>query len=108
MKFPSQLANTEFELTLFGNGVSKTGGNIILTKAAGKCIFVEKSQVVIDSESKKNISAAYIIIKGDIAPKVSRLSNGEVVINGCRYNIVSSDRTRDRSGNVFSTQVYLK
>ncbi len=108
MRFPLHFANTEFELTLFDNGVSKTGGNIIVKQAAGDCIFVEKSQVVIDSESKKNVSAAYIIIKGDVAPKVAKISNGEVFVNGCKYNIISCDRIRDSRGNVFSTEVFLK
>lgn len=108
MRFPKFLENTPYKAEFFSNGVSKTGGNEIVAWASGKCVFIEKNQTLIDSESKKVISSAYLIIKGDIASELSKISNGAVVVNDQKYNIVACDRIRNSNGTVFSTEVYLR
>ena len=88
--------------------MSKTGGNETVARVSGKCIFIEKNQTVMDTESKKVISSSYLIIKGDLAPELSKISNGTVVVNGQKYNIAACDRIRKGNGSVFSTEVYLR
>lgn len=106
--FPNHLLNTVYEIKLFTGKVSKTGGYETDLNTSGKCIFIEKSQTVLDSESKKVISDAYIIAKGDIAPNIAQISNGEVIINKRKYSIIAADRPRNPDGEVFSTEVYLR
>lgn len=108
LDFPDYLLNTPYEMNLFTDKVSKTGGYETALNVKGKCILTEKSQTVLDSESKKVISNAYIIIKGDIAPAMAQISNGEVVIHNRKYSIIAADRPRNPDGTVFSTEVYLR
>ncbi|MCM1286550.1 MAG: hypothetical protein NC213_10265 [Acetobacter sp.] len=108
MNFPDFLANTDYELTIFSDKVSKTGGNVPVLHQRGKCIFVEKSQAVIDSDSKKITSTAYIIANGDIFGNILKFSNGEVIVNNQKYSVISCEKPRNPDGTVFSTEMYLR
>ena len=108
MRFPVNLSRVVYEMYIFSNSVSKTGGNEIAVQSNGKCIFIEKTQTVIDSDSKKTVSSAYLIIKGDIAPDLAVISHGNAIVNGGKYEIIACDRIRDAKGSVFSTEVFLK
>lgn len=108
LDFPNYLLNTPYEMNLFTDKVSKTGGYETELNVKGQCIFIEKSQTVLDSESKKVISNAFIIVKGDIAPSIPQISNGEIIINNRKYSIIAADRPRNPNGIVFSTEVYLR
>jgi len=107
MKFPSFLSQTNYSLKLFSDEVTKSGDNECIAEKAGSCIFVEKSQTVIDSESKKVNAKGYLIIKGDIAPNVSKLCNGVVTVNRQKFSVIAVDRVRNPDGTVYSTEVFL-
>lgn len=108
MRFPEKLCRIAYEIDIFSTSGSKTGGNEIAAHSEGRCIFIEKTQNVIDSDSKKVVSSAYIIIKGDIAPELAVISHGDAFVNGRKYKLVACDRIRDDNGAVFSTEVFLR
>ena len=104
LPFPDFLANTDYEITLKNEGISEDGEPIASFFQCGKCIFSEKAKRIINSEGKEIILNGKVIIKGDIAPSLKTVSDGNITINGRTYEIYVGNRPRNPDGTVHSTQ----
>ncbi len=104
LPFPDWLANTDYELVLNTEGISEDGEPVSSVESSGKCIFSEKARRIIDSEGKQIILAGKVIIKGDVAPSLKTVSDGNITINGRTYNIYVGNRPRNPDGTIHSTQ----
>lgn len=108
LPFPDDLANIDYSLVLYDEGVSEDGGPIESVKTKGKCIFSEKAKRIIDSEGKQITLIGKVIIKGDIAPSLKSVSDGVITINGCSYEIHSGYRPRNPNGTIHHTMFEVK
>ena len=104
LPFPDWLANVDYELVLNAEGISEDGEPIGSVETSGKCIFSEKAKRIIDSEGKAIILNGKVIIKGDIAPSLKTVSDGNITINGRVYEIYVGNRPRNPDGTIHSTQ----
>ena len=104
LPFPDWLANVDYELVLNTKEISEDGESIGSVETSGKCIFSEKAKRVIDSEGKLIILNGKVIIKGDIAPSLKTVSDGNITINGRVYEIYVGNRPRNPDGTIHSTQ----
>lgn len=107
LKFPKQLANTDFKLELEQEGISEEGEPLVALKTEGKCIFSEKSKRIIDEDGKRIDLTGKIAIEGDIAPSLKSIASGSVVISGRKYEIYAGYRPRNPDGSVFMTEFDL-
>ncbi len=108
LPFPDKLANIDYSLVLYEEGVSEDGGPIESVKTSGKCIFSEKAKRIIDSEGKQITLLGKVIVKGDIAPSLKSVSDGVITINGCSYEIHSGARPRNPNGTIHHTMFEVK
>ena len=107
LRFPKELANTDFEIELEHEGISEDGEPLIALRTEGKCIFSEKSKRIIDENGRKIELFGKIAIEGDIAPTLKSIASGNVLIHGKKYEIYAGYRPRNPDGSVFATEFDL-
>lgn len=104
LRFPKELAVTDYKVTLNKEGISEEGEPITSLKKEGKCIFSEKAKRVLTSDGKQITLLGKVIIEGDIAPNLKTISDGNIEINGVSYEIYSGARGRNPDGSIFCTE----
>ena len=107
LPFPDWLANTDYSISINDIGISEEGAPISSVESTGKCIFSEHSKRIIDSDGKEITLVGKVIMKGDIAPSLKTISDGQITINGNTYEIHSGARPRNPDGSIHSTQLEL-
>lgn len=108
LPFPDWLLNTDYTLVLNEEGISEDGGPITGVESNGKCIFSEKAKRVLDSEGKEITLLGKVIIKGDVAPSLKTIGDGNITINNRTYEIHTGNRPRNPDGTIHSTQFEVK
>lgn len=104
MPFPDWLLKTPCLVSLNANGISEDGEPIEATTWQGNCIFSEKAKRVIDTEGKQITLLGKVVVKGDIAPTLKNVSDGQITINGVSYEIHAGYRPRNPNGTIHHTQ----
>ncbi len=108
LPFPDWLLNTDYSIVLNDEGISEDGEPIKAFETSGKCIFSEKAKRIIDSEGKQITLLGKVIVKGDIAPSLKKVSDGVITINGCSYEIHTANRPRNPNGTIHHTEFEVK
>ena len=108
LPFPDQLLVTDYSITLNQEGISEDGEPMSAFNGNGKCIFSEKTKRIIDSEGKQITLLGKVIVKGDIAPDLSNVSDGTITINGRDYEIHVGNRPRNPDGTIHHTMFEVK
>lgn len=108
LPFPDWLLNTPCSISLNASGISEDGEPIAGITFTGNCIFSEKAKRVIDEEGKKITLLGKVIVKGDIAPTLKNVSDGQITINGVSYEIHAGYRPRNPNGSIHHTQFEVK
>ena len=103
-----RLCKTPCKIMLYTEGLSENGSPLIYDTIPDlKCRFVEKAKTIIDSEGKKVQLIGKVILVGDIAPELKKVSGGEVIINDTKYDIYLGSRPRNPDGTVHHTTLEL-
>lgn len=108
LPFPDWLLKTDCTIKLNSSGISEDGEPISEITWTGKCIFSEKAKRVIDTEGKKITLFGKVIVKGDIAPTLKNISDGQITINDISYEIHTGYRPRNPNGSIHHTQFEVK
>ena len=108
LPFPRWLANINYSLQLNNSGISEDGEPIPSVNKKGKCIFSEKSELIIDAEGKRINLLGTVIIEGDVAPELKEISDGTIEINDKQYTIYSENRPRNPDGTVHCTEFKIR
>ena len=107
-KHLKRLLNNECDVVIYQEGLSEEGEPLIsLNLENQKCRFVEKTKVIISSDGRKIELIGKVILSGDIAPDLKRISGGQVLINGIKYEIYQASRPRNPDGTVHHTTLEL-
>ncbi len=107
-KHLKKLLNNECDIKLYQEGLSEEGEPLTsLNLENQKCRFVEKTKVVISPDGRKVELIGKVILLGDIAPKIKKISGGQVRINGSEYEIYQASRPRNPDGTVHHTSLEL-
>lgn len=104
LKFPKELANTEYFISLDQEGVTEDGSPISVFEDKGKCIFSEKSKRIITEDGRQIILSGKVAIEGDIAPNLKTIASGNIILNGRKYEIYVGYRPRNPDGSIFCTE----
>ena len=102
-KHLKKLLNNECDIKLYQEGLSEEGEPL----ENQKCRFVEKTKVVISPDGRKVELIGKVILLGDIAPKIKKISGGQVRINRSEYEIYQASRPRNPDGTVHHTSLEL-
>ena len=107
-KHLKRLLNNKCDVVIYQEGLSEDGEPLTsLNLENQKCRFVEKTKVIISSDGRKIELIGKVILSGDIAPDLKRISGGQVLINGVKYEIYQASRPRNPDGTVYMTTMEL-
>ena len=107
-KHLKRLLNNKCDVVIYQEGLSEDGEPLTsLNLQNQKCRFVEKTKVIISSDGRKIELIGKVILSGDIAPDIKRISGGQVLINGVKYEIYQASRPRNPDGTVYMTTMEL-
>jgi hypothetical protein len=107
-KHLKRLLNNKCDVVIYQEGLSEDGEPLTsLNLENQKCRFVEKTKVIISSDGRKIELIGKVILSGDIAPDLKRISGGQVLINGVEYEIYQASRPRNPDGTVYMTTMEL-
>lgn len=103
-----RLLNNECDVNIYQEGLSEEGEPLSsLNLENQKCRFVEKTKLIINPDGKKVELIGKVILLGDIAPNVKKISGGQVRINEVEYEIYQASRPRNPDGTVHHTTLEL-
>lgn len=103
-----RLLNNECDVNLYQEGLSEEGEPLTsLNLEKQKCRFVEKTKVIISPDGKKVELIGKVILLGNIAPNIKKISGGEVIVNDSKYEIYQVSRPRNPDGTVYMTTLEL-
>lgn len=108
LKFPDWLLTTDYSTSLNQEGISEDGEPMSAFTGSGKCIFSEKAKRVISGDGKEITLLGKVIVKGDIAPALKSVSDGNITINDCVYEIHTGARGRNPDGSIYCTEFEVK
>lgn len=107
-KHLERLLNNECDVVIYQEGLSEEGEPLTsLNLKNQKCRFVEKTKVIISSDGRKVELVGKVILLGDIAPNIKKISGGEVIINYSKYEIYQASRPRNPDGTVHHSSLEL-
>ena len=106
--FPKELLTVDYSLSLNLEGISEDGEPLADVTAEGKCIFSEKAKRILDSEGKRVTLLGKVIIEGDVAPSLTSVCDGNITVNGRKYEIWAGYRPRNPDGTVHHTTFEVK
>jgi len=107
-KHLKRFLNNKCDVVIYQEGLSEDGEPLTsLNLKNVKCRFVEKTTIVISSDGKKIELIGKVILLGDIAPKIKKISGGQVVVNNTEYEIYQASRPRNPDGTVHHTTLEL-
>ena len=107
-KHLERLLNNKCDVKLYQEGLSEEGEPLTsLNLEKEKCRFVEKTKTIITVDGQKVELVGKVILLGDIAPNIKKISGGEVIINDSKYEIHQASRPRNPDGSVHHTTLEL-
>lgn len=107
-KHLERLLNNKCDVVIYQEGLSEDGEPLTsLDLKKQKCRFVEKTKIIVSSDGKKVELIGKVILLGDIAPNIKKISGGEVIINDSKYEIYQASRPRNPDGTVYMTTLEL-
>lgn len=107
LPFPSHLLNTQCVAKLNLEGLTEQGEPGAALTWEGKVIFFEKSRTTVTADNRIIRLEGQVIAKGDIAPSLEVISDGEVSVGGRTYTVYRSERARNPDGSVHHTVLEL-
>lgn len=103
-----RLLNNECDVNIYQEGLSEEGEPLTsLNLKKQKCRFVEKTKIIISPNGKKVELIGKVILLGDIAPNIKKISGGEVIVNDSKYEIYQASKPRNPDGTVYMTTLEL-
>ena len=118
-KHLERLLNNKCDVKLYQEGLSEEGEPLTsLNLENQRCRFVEKTKIIITADGQKVELVGKVILLGDIAPNIKKISGGEVsniitmingkeVVNGSKYKVYQASRPRNPDGSVHHTTLEL-
>ena len=87
-KHLERLLNNKCDVVIYQEGLSEDGEPLTsLNLENQKCRFVETTKIIISSDGRKIQLVGKVILLGDIAPTIKKISGGQVIINDIEYEI---------------------
>ncbi len=109
MKYPclilKQFCETEIEVELEQEGLTKYGEPLDTFKWSGACNYQDKGKTVLTAEKKLIQLSGCALIPGDIAPELAVISSGTIKVFGIERKIYEGTKARNPDGSVNYTRL---
>lgn len=118
-KHLERLLNNKCDVKLYQEGLSEEGEPLtFLNLEKEKCRFVEQTKTIITADGQKVELVGKVILLGDIAPNIKKISGGEVsniitiidgkeIVNESKYEIYQASRPKNPDSSVHHTTLEL-
>lgn len=107
-KHLKRLLNNKCDVVIYQEGLSENGEPLTsLNLKNQNCRFVETTKIIIGPDGRKIQLVGKVILLGDIAPNIKKISGGEVIINDSKYEIYQASRPRNPDGTVHHSSLEL-
>lgn len=103
-----QFCKVPIDIILYQEGISEDGEPLKSLNISAKCNFQDGAKVVLTDKQKRVAVSAQAFFDGDIAPELSVISSGEVVVFGMKRRIVFGAKARNLDGTVNYTRLDLE
>lgn len=107
LPFPNHLLNASCVAKLNLESINEQGEPEAALIWEGRVIFFEKSRTIMTADQRIVRLEGQVIAKGDIAPSLKVISDGEVSVVGKTYQLYRSERARNPDGSVHHTVLEL-
>lgn len=111
MKYPclvhKKFCKTPIKVIIYQEGISEDGESLKAIEIDTKCNYQDKARTVLTAEQKLIRIDGTVIIPGDIAPGISVISDGEVVVLGVKRKIFKGEKARNPDETVNFTKLEL-
>lgn len=103
LPFPDHLLSLKCNVKITDSGINDEGEPNIVDMGSFFCIFSEHTKHIQEEDGTRVDLIGKIIIKGDIAPNISKITSGEVILGNKTMQIHSASRPRNPDGTVHHT-----
>lgn len=103
LPFPDYLLVMPCVITLNDKGLDEDGKPKTAASVKTKCMWSEHTKRVYTKDGKEVILRGQVIVKGDVAPKLSEISSGTVEVGKRVMKIHEASRPRNPDGTVHHT-----
>jgi len=104
---PDKVCKTDITVKLYSKEISEDGEPEVLLEQELKCNWQSKSRRVLSAEKVEIVITGTVYFNGDIAPSLSELAGGEVVIFGETRRIYQGTKSRNPDGSVNYTMLEI-
>ena len=107
LPFPNALLNTRCTIKLNMEGLNEQGEPEAALTWEGKVIFSGNSRTIVTADKRIVSLEGRVIAKGDIAPNIVIITDGEVSVRGKTYKVYRSERACNPDGSIHHTVLEL-
>ena len=104
---PEKLCKTDIIVYIEAEELTEDGGPVVLAEMALRCNYQDSAKTIWSSEEKKIQLTGIALFCGDIAPDLTVISGGKVVIFGEERRIHQGRKARNPDGTVNYTELML-
>ncbi|MCR5835968.1 MAG: hypothetical protein K6G88_05655 [Lachnospiraceae bacterium] len=105
---PKSMCKTPVEVTVYGEGLTETGGPVIAFEGELLCNWQDNAHTVLTADKKLVTLSGTALIRGDIAPDLAVLSSGVVIVNGVERKLYKGTKARNPDGTVNYTKLEVE
>lgn len=102
-----QDCKTDIHVVLYEEGTTEDGAPIIALEKDLKCNYQDKAKRVLTAEKVIIQLSAKAYFQGDIAPKLSVISSGQITVFGETRRIYQGTKARNPDGTVNYTELEI-
>ncbi len=104
---PKRLCKTDISLILHEEGLSESGGPLVVAELSLKCNYQDSAKMIMDTDQKLVQISGIALFPGDICPSLPVISGGEATIFGKERSIMQALKVRNPDGTVNYTELRL-
>lgn len=104
---PSDLCKTSVHVVIYAEGISEDGEPVKAVEGNFKCNYQDNAKTIFTKEQKKVEITGTALFCGDIAPTLSVISDGKVIVFGVARKIAQGMKARNPDGTVNYTRLEL-
>jgi len=102
---PDRVCKTQVHVCIYSEGISEDGAPVIVLDADKMCNYQDSEKTVLTAEQKVVQLSGCALFNGDIAPGVSTLSGGTLIVFGVERRIFQGFKCRNPDGTVNYTRL---
>lgn len=104
---PESMCKTPVTVRLYSEGISEDGEPQTALEGQFVCNYQDNAHTVVTADKTLVTLSGRAYFTGDIAPSLSVISGGEIIVNGETRRIYKGEKARNPDGSVNFTKLEL-